>query len=92
MATKRSLRLPITLAIVMAGLLGVLTVGWVLLAGYRATSDSGNPGFGWTFLALGTSFIGLLLAGVVMYMILTIKAINLGTRQSNFIDSVTHEL
>ncbi|MEN8151691.1 MAG: HAMP domain-containing sensor histidine kinase, partial [Planctomycetota bacterium] len=48
--------------------------------------------FGWTFLALGTSFIGLLLAGVVMYMILTIKAINLGTRQSNFIDSVTHEL
>lgn len=92
MATKRSLRLPITLAIVMAGLLGVLTVGWVILAGYRATSESGDPSLGWTFLALGTSFIGLLLAGVVMYMVLTIKAINLGTRQSNFIDSVTHEL
>jgi signal transduction histidine kinase len=45
-----------------------------------------------TFLALGTSFIGLLLIGVVMYMVLTIKAINLGMRQSNFIDSVTHEL
>jgi len=90
MATKRSLRLPITLAIVMAGLLGVLTVGWVILAGYRAASESG--GLGWTFLALGTSFIGLLLVGVVMYMVLTIKAINLGTRQSNFIDSVTHEL
>jgi signal transduction histidine kinase len=32
------------------------------------------------------------LVGVVMYLTLTIKAINLSRRQSNFIDSVTHEL
>ena len=92
MASQRSLKLPITLAVVMVGLLGVLTVGWVLLAAYRATADQEYPGLGWTFMALGTSFIGLLLVGVVMYMVLTIKAINLGRRQSNFIDSVTHEL
>jgi len=32
------------------------------------------------------------LVGVVMYLTLSIKAINLTRRQSNFIDSVTHEL
>ena len=92
MASQRSLKLPISLAVIMVGLLGVLTVGWVLLAAYRSTADEEYPALGWTFMALGTSFIGLLLVGVVVYMILTIKAINLGRRQSNFIDSVTHEL
>ena len=32
------------------------------------------------------------MVGVVLYLILSIKAINLTRRQSNFIDSVTHEL
>ena len=32
------------------------------------------------------------LAGTIIYLVLTIKAINLNRRQSNFIDSVTHEL
>ncbi len=34
----------------------------------------------------------LLVVGVVLYLILSIKTINLTRRQSNFIDSVTHEL
>ena len=34
----------------------------------------------------------MLLAGVVIYLVLSVKAINLNRRQSNFIDSVTHEL
>ena len=34
----------------------------------------------------------MLLAGTIIYLVLTIKAINLNRRQSNFIDSVTHEL
>jgi signal transduction histidine kinase len=34
----------------------------------------------------------LVLLGTVMYLSLSIKAINLNRRQSNFIDSVTHEL
>ncbi len=92
MAAQRSLKWPITLAAIMVSLLGVLTVGWVLLAAFRATAEDDAPGLGWTYMALGTLFIGLLLVGVVMYMTLTIKAINLGRRQSNFIDSVTHEL
>ncbi len=43
-------------------------------------------------LALGTTFLALVLAGVVMYLVIAIKGINLSQRQSNFIDSVTHEL
>ena len=46
----------------------------------------------WILLSLGATFIVMLLAGVVIYLVLTVKAINLNRRQSNFIDSVTHEL
>ena len=43
-------------------------------------------------LAVGTTFLGLVLVGVVLYLLISIKEINLNQRQSNFIDSVTHEL
>jgi signal transduction histidine kinase len=46
----------------------------------------------WALLTIGSLFIVLLLVGTVLYLILSIKAINLTRRQSNFIDSVTHEL
>jgi len=92
MTTRRSLRLPILLAVAMTALLAVLTVGWILLTVFGASQGRRPTAIFWTFLAVGTSFIGLLLAGVVVYLILTIKAVNLTRRQSNFIDSVTHEL
>lgn len=92
MASRRSLKLPIMLAIVMMVLLVVLTVGWVLLAVFGALADRRLAPLNWTLLAVGTSFIALLLAGVIVYLILSVKAINLNRRQSNFIDSVTHEL
>ena len=93
MPSRRSLGLPITLAIVMIVLLVVLTVGWVLMSVFGAIDDdSGSPGWYWVMLSVGTTFIVLLVVGVVLYLILSIKAINLGRRQSNFIDSVTHEL
>ena len=92
MSARRSLSLPITLAIVMIVLLVVLTVGWVLLSVFGALKDDRYAGVYWALLSIGTTFIGLLLAGVIVYLILSIKAINLNRRQSNFIDSVTHEL
>jgi len=92
MSARRSLSLPITLAIVMIVLLVVLTVGWVLLAVFGALKDTDLSGVYWALLSIGTTFILLLLVGVVLYLILSIKAINLTRRQSNFIDSVTHEL
>lgn len=92
MTARRSLKLPITLAVVMTGILAALTVGWVLLTALGSAEDRGLGGARWLFLTLGTSFIGLLLFGTAIYLSLSIKAINLARRQSNFIDSVTHEL
>lgn len=88
---RRSLSLPIVLAIVMITLLVVLTIGWVVLSVVGA-KDTELPGAYWAALAVGSTFIALLVVGVVLYLILSIKAINLTRRQSNFIDSVTHEL
>lgn len=91
MYPRRSLKLPITLAIVMIVLLIVLTVGWVLLTVPDSSSEQ-SPALYWTLLAVGTTFLALVLVGTVVYLALAIKAINLTRRQSNFIDSVTHEL
>lgn len=88
MFPRRSLKLPITLGVVMIVLLVGLTVGWVFLAVYTKASAA----FYWTFLSVGTSFLALVLIGVVTYLTLSIKAVNLNRRQSNFLDSVTHEL
>jgi len=90
MFPRRSL--PITLAVVMIVLVVVLIVGWVLLAVFAAIADPSSGSLYWTLLSVGTTFLVFLLVGVVMYLVLSIKAINLSRRQSNFIDAVTHEL
>jgi signal transduction histidine kinase len=92
MISRRSLTLPIVLAVVMVALVAVLTVGWILQAALGAQADREFAGRHWAFLAIGTSFLGLLLIGVILYLVFSVKAINLTRRQSNFIDSVTHEL
>jgi signal transduction histidine kinase len=69
-----------------------LIVGWVLLAVFGALADPQSGPLYWTLLSVGTSFLVFLLVGVVMYLVLSIKAINLTRRQSNFVDAVTHEL
>lgn len=90
MSPRRSLRLPIILAIVMIVILIILTVGWVLL-NVRALGNTQFAGLYWTLLSIGTVFIATLLAGVIIYLVFSIKTINFNQRQSNFLDSVTHE-
>ncbi|MHB9049966.1 MAG: sensor histidine kinase [Pirellulales bacterium] len=85
----RSLGWPITLAVVMIVLLVTLTVGWVILA---VAATRTNAAVYWAILAVGTTFLALVLVGVVLYLLISIKEIQLNQRQSNFIDSVTHEL
>jgi len=92
MIPRRSLSLPIVLAIVMIVMLVLLTVGWVLLAVRGALSHARFAPLYWTLLSVGTTLIVLVVVGVILYLTLSIKAINLNQRQSNFIDSVTHEL
>jgi signal transduction histidine kinase len=83
MSRRRSLGWPITLGVVMIVLLVALTIGWVLLTGLEGY---------FSLLTVGTVFLVLVLVGVVLYLVLAIKSIRLNQRQSNFIDSVTHEL
>ena len=63
---RRPLSLPITLAVVMTVLLVVLTVGWVLLTVFGALANSQVAGIYWTLLSIGTTFIVLLVVGVMM--------------------------
>jgi two-component system, OmpR family, phosphate regulon sensor histidine kinase PhoR len=83
MFERKSLKWPILLAIVMIVLLVVLTVAWILLTVF---SDY------WTLLSVGSILFGVVLAGVILYLVWSIQQINLNRRQSNFIDAVTHEL
>ena len=92
MSTRPPLSLAITLGVVMIVLLVVLTVGWVLVNVVGALDNAEIAPLYWTLLSVGTTFIALLVVGVALYLSLSIKAINLNRRQSNFVDSVTHEL
>jgi len=92
MSLRPLLRLPITLAVVMIVLLVALTIGWVLLALVGALGNTSAAGLYWALLTVGSACYVLLVVGVVIYLVLSIKAINLTRRQSNFVDSVTHEL
>lgn len=91
MLIRRSLGWPITLGVIMIVLLVALTVGWVIIVVFAAHLTS-SAGYWWAILAVGTTFLALVLVGVVLYLLLSIKEIRLNQRQSNFVDSVTHEL
>ena len=92
MFERRSLKLPITLGVLMIVTIIALAVGWVLLAVSNASANSRWAPLYWTLLSVGSAFLGFVLVGVVMYLRLSVETINLNRRQSNFIDSVTHEL
>ncbi|HVA49839.1 MAG TPA: HAMP domain-containing sensor histidine kinase [Pirellulales bacterium] len=81
MTRRRSVGWPITLGVIMIVLLVALIIGWVLLALEYVP-----------LLAVGTTFLVLVLIGVALYLTIAVKQISLNQRQANFIDSVTHEL
>ncbi|MFM8495636.1 MAG: sensor histidine kinase [Planctomycetia bacterium] len=91
MEPRRSLGWPILLGVVLIGSIIALGVGWVLVS-IAAALGSKNAAFYWAILGVGVALLVLVLAGVIVYLALTVKAIALSQRQSNFIDSVTHEL
>jgi len=92
MFEHRSLRWPITLGVVMFVVLVALIVGWVLLTVSGILADSRRAGLYIALLSICASFLTFAIVGTALYLTLSIKAINLSRRQSNFIDSVTHEL
>ena len=88
---RRSLGWPILLGVVLIGSIIALGVGWVLVS-IAAALGSNNAVFYWAAMGVGVALLVLVLVGVIIYLALTLKAIALSQRQSNFIDSVTHEL
>jgi two-component system phosphate regulon sensor histidine kinase PhoR len=91
MLNRRSIGWPITLGVVMILLLVALTIGWVVVIVVAANRTT-STGYWWATLAVGATFLTLVLIGVIFYLVLAVKEIRLNQRQSNFIDSVTHEL
>ncbi|MDX1963903.1 MAG: HAMP domain-containing sensor histidine kinase [Pirellulales bacterium] len=87
---RRSISWPIALGVTLIVLLVTLTVGWIVVNSLAAQGES--AGLFYTLLAVGTTLFVVVLVGVSMYLWLSIKAVRLTQRQSNFIDSVTHEL
>lgn len=80
---RRTLQWPITLSVSLMVLNVALMVSWiVLLARTREFS----------MLAIGTVVFAVMLVGLSLYLVLTIKEVKLNQRQANFVDSVTHEL
>jgi signal transduction histidine kinase len=92
MFERRSLRWPITIAVIMIVLLIALAVGWVLLNVAGAYSNGERATLYWILLSAGSAIFVCIIVGIVFYLWLSIQQINLNRRQSNFIDSVTHEL
>jgi len=88
----RSLGWPITLGVVMIVLLVAILVGWIVSFVWIAIKAGANAPLYWTLLGVGSGLLVLVLVGVVLYLWLSVKEIRLNQRQSNFIDSVTHEL
>lgn len=73
-------------------LLALLTVGWVLLNVFGMIWDPKNRTLYITLLSVGATLLVVLIVSTAFYLTISVKAINLNRRQSNFIDSVTHEL
>lgn len=92
MLERRSLKWPITLGVILFVLLVLLFIGWVLLSLYGVMAHKGAAPLYWTLFGVGSLLLVLVIVGVAMYLALSVKEINLNQRQSNFVDSVTHEL
>ena len=88
MFERRSLRTPVALGVVLIVLVVILGAIWAV----SSFIDTQRGGLFWTLFIIGSCLLISILAGVIVYLALTIKAFRLNQRQSNFIDSVTHEL
>ncbi|HVJ81583.1 MAG TPA: HAMP domain-containing sensor histidine kinase [Planctomycetia bacterium] len=79
----RGFRLPITLSVSLMLVNVLLMVCWIVLLAQHQQ---------WSMLTIGTALFSLILAGLGLYLYVTLKEIALNRRQANFVDSVTHEL
>ena len=92
-AVRRSIGLPLTLAIVLAVLVLALAVGWqILVVGDARSVAAGLDTLDWVLLVLGTLFFLLVLLGLVWLSAWLVREMRLNQRQRAFLDAVTHEM
>lgn len=80
---RRTVRLPVTLSVILMTLNVALMVCWIVLLSQIQS---------WSALTVGTVVFALILVGLIVYLFVTVKEVRLNQRQANFVDSVTHEL
>jgi signal transduction histidine kinase len=83
MIKRSSLTWSIVLITALLALIVALLVIWIIAQAIEKH---------WALLTIGTVFFALILLGLIVYFIWTIREYRLNRRQANFIDSVTHEL
>jgi len=80
---RSKIHLPITLSVSLMALNVTLMICWIILLAQRAR---------WGTLTVGVVAFTMILVGISIWLVLTLKEIALNNRQANFVDSVTHEL
>jgi two-component system phosphate regulon sensor histidine kinase PhoR len=80
---RRKIRLPVTLSVSLMVLCVTMMVTWIIVLA---------QGNWWTTLTIGVVAFSMILAGLSLWLVLSLKEIALNNRQANFVDSVTHEL
>ncbi|MDO4584157.1 MAG: HAMP domain-containing sensor histidine kinase [Planctomycetia bacterium] len=91
-STRRTLIFLIVLTVLMIILLLLLIFAWIFVTLRAVWNQPEDSTVFWTFLPLGSLFLTLLLTGVIIYLVTSIKVLNLNVLQSSFMDSMTHEL
>ncbi|WP_437226593.1 sensor histidine kinase [Planctomicrobium sp. SH661] len=80
---RSKIRIPITLSVSLMVLCVTLMVCWIIIL---------SQSNWWTTLTIGVVAFSMILAGLSLWLVLSLKEIALNNRQANFVDSVTHEL
>jgi two-component system phosphate regulon sensor histidine kinase PhoR len=73
----------VTLSVSLMVLCVTMMVTWIIVLA---------QGNWWTTLTIGVVAFSMILAGLSLWLVLSLKEIALNNRQANFVDSVTHEL
>jgi signal transduction histidine kinase len=89
---RRSIRLPLTIGIVLGLLALALAVGWnAIVVGRLAVAERLSV-LHWTLLVAGSLFFALLIAGLALLCAWLVREMRLNQRQQAFLDAVTHEM
>jgi signal transduction histidine kinase len=80
---RSKIHLPVTLSVSLMALNLTLMICWIIFLAQWAR---------WAALTVGVVAFTMILAGLSLWLVLTLKEIALNNRQANFVDSVTHEL